>query len=192
MPIWLIILLIAVAILLLTVVIVLSSCASVHIIYDKHIRCYTQFGFIKIRLFRKHKFLKEKFDHYHESDIPSEKVIENNELFYEDIIDLLEEFKELSELLTKHLIDCVTFKISKLDINIGGKDAVAVTFAHNAVVQSVAYFVGFLDEISNIDLSSLKNIVITPNYISQKSHFNASITMRLPILEALKRLYLYI
>lgn len=192
MPVWLIIMLIIIAIAILAIIIFLSSCASVHIIYDNHIKCYTQFGFIKIRLFRKHKFLQERIDHYHESDLPSEKVIENNELFYEDIVDLVEEFKELSELFTKHLIDCVTFKILKFNVDIGGRDAVAVTFAHNSVVQSVAYFIEFLDNISEVDHSTLKNIIITPNYISQKSHFNASITIRLPLLEALKRLYLYI
>lgn len=192
MPPWLIIVLSIIAILAIIVLVIIKSHLDIHITYDSEIRAYAQFLFIKVRLFKKHKYLKERLLSYKESDLPLENVKESNELFYEDIIDLIDEFRDIIEIFAKHLFDCMVFKVVNLNISVGSDDAVSTTFAHTAVSQSVAYLLAYINEISSIDPESYQNVNVIPNYTSRKSHFNTSITIRLPLIEASKRLYKYI
>ena len=174
------------------VIVILKSHLDIYITYDSGIKAYARFLFINIKLFKKHKYLKERIREYKESDLPSEKVKESNELFYDDIVDLISEFKDIIGIFAEHLVECMVFKLVKLNISVGSEDAVSTTFAHTAVSQSVSYLLAYIDEISKIDPASFENINIIPDYISRKSHFDTSIVIRLPLREAFQRLYMYI
>ena len=94
----------------------------------------------------------------------------------------------LNEFFTTVIFDVLNklnIKIVKIHASIGTENAATTAIAHSFAVQSVSYFIGFLDNHSNVDLSRYSDIQITPDFTSRKSWANIKCIIQLHLITAL-------
>lgn len=80
----------------------------------------------------------------------------------------------------------VHFKIVKLKVVIAGENATQTALLYGAVTPVISAILEFFDTISTVNISKNADLLLTTDYLSQKSSFEGKIVIRLNILRYLR------
>ena len=184
MPVWVYI----VGAIILFIALLLSLKVNIIVSYREELAVHLRILFVRIRLFPKKVKLKEKKKKKKEKKTPkpSEEIIPAGEEKELSPVKVVWEIRETVLSLADKCLGGLHFKFARLNIEVGCSDAAKTALVYGTVVQSVAYLLEILGNISNVEISRFSKINVNSNFISQKSRAEGKITLYIRVLSAFK------
>ena len=169
----------------------LSMKVNIVVSYKKELCVFLRVLFIKIRLFPKKVKLKEKKNK--KKTVTEEKTDTEKKPTEEtkktSPVNAIIKTKDLILSLAKKTLGKIYVKFSRLNIVVACEDASKTALAYGATVQSVAYLMEALDNVSNVKVSRFSNINIDSNFISQKSSIEGKVIIYIRVISGIILLF---
>ena len=169
----------------------LSMKVNIVVSYKKELCVFLRVLFIKIRLFPKKVKLKEKKNK--KKTVTEEKTDTEKKPTEEtkktSPVNAIIKTKDLILSLAKKTLGKLYVKFSRLNIVVACEDASKTALAYGATVQSVAYLMEALDNVSNVKVSRFSNINIDSNFISQKSSIEGKVIIYIRVISGIILLF---
>ena len=169
----------------------LSMKVNIVVSYKKELCVFLRILFIKIRLFPKKVKLKEKKKK--KESVKEEKTGTEKKTAEEtkktSPINAILKTKDLILSLAKKTLGKLYVKFSRLNIVVACEDASKTALAYGATVQSVAYLMEALDNVSNVKVSRFSNINVDSNFISQKSSIEGKVIIYIRVISGIILLF---
>lgn len=169
----------------------LSMKVNIVVSYKKELCVFLRILFIKIRLFPKKVKLKEKKNK--KKSVKEEKTDTDKRPTEEtkktSPVNAIIKTKDLILSLAKKTLGKLYVKFSRLNIVVACEDASKTALAYGATVQSVAYLMEALDNVSNVKVSRFSNINVDSNFISQKSSIEGKVIIYIRVISGIILLF---
>ena len=169
----------------------LSMKVNIVVSYKKELCVFLRILFIKIRLFPKKVKLKEKKNK--KKSVKEEKTDTEKKPTEEtkktSPVNAIIKTKDLILSLAKKTLGKLYVKFSRLNIVVACEDASKTALAYGATVQSVAYLMEALDNVSNVKVSRFSNINVDSNFISQKSSIEGKVIIYIRVISGIILLF---
>lgn len=182
MPVWVYI----VGAILLFLALLLSLKVNIIVSYKEELTVYLRVLFVRIRLFPKKVKLREKKKRQKKKVESTAEVLPEEGKKELSPVKVVWEIREAVLSLADKCLGELHFKFAKLNIEVGCSDAAKTALVYGTVVQSVAYLIEILDNISNVEISRFSKINVNSNFISQKSYADGKITLYVRVFSAFK------
>ena len=171
---------------LLFLALLLSLKVNITVSYKQELRVYLRVLFVRIRLFPKKVKYKEEKKHKKKKKEPAPSKPTTEEEAEKPIspVKVVWEIREAILKLSGKAMNKLHFKFARLNIEVGCSDAAKTAIVYGTVVQSVAYLIEILSNISNVEISRFSDINVTSNFISQKSRAEGKITLYIRVFSA--------
>ena len=176
---------------LLFLALLLSMKVNIVVSYKKELCVFLRILFIKIRLFPKKVKLKEKKKKKKETKEEKSEVAEKpaEETKKTSPVSAILKTKDLILDLAAKTLGKLYVKFSSLNIVVACEDASKTALAYGATVQSVAYLMEALDNVSNVKISRFSDINVSSNFISQKSSIDGKVIIYIRVISAITLLF---
>ena len=169
----------------------LSMKVNIVVSYKKELCVFLRILFIKIRLFPKKVKLKEKKNK--KKSVKEEKTDTEKKPTEEtkktSPVSAIIKTKDLILSLAKKTLGKLYVKFSRLNIVVACEDASKTALAYGATVQSLAYLMEALDNVSNVKVSRFSNINVDSNFISQKSSIEGKVIIYIRVISGIILLF---
>ena len=169
----------------------LSMKVNIVVSYKKELCVFLRILFIKIRLFPKKVKLKEKKNK--KKTVTEEKTDTEKKTAEEtkktSPVNAILKTKDLILGLAKKTLGKLYVKFSSLNIVVACEDASKTALAYGATVQSVAYLMEALDNVSNVKVSRFSSINVDSNFISQKSSIEGKVIIYIRVISGIILLF---
>ncbi|MBE6624320.1 MAG: hypothetical protein E7622_01620 [Ruminococcaceae bacterium] len=146
---------------------------------DGRLTAHKKILFLKLQAYPKAKKYKKKSKLKKTTD----QIIDS-----EDPRQILKMIISLREFILKVLLDLldkIKITVIKISASVGTKNATTTALVGSAFLQCAAYFVEFLDNYSNIELSDVSGIDIQPDFLSQKLQVQGELVFYIRVVNAL-------
>ena len=159
----------------------LSVKINLVLVYDNRFSVYIKILFFKIWLFPEKQKKKPKKAKKEKPSGDSKAVAKEKKTEPNKILKILTAMKDTISDFISDFFGKVHFKLLKIYASIGCEDACKTALAYGSVTQSVGYIIELLNNVSNVDMSRSSDIDIRPDFISQKSWFEAHCVLYLRV-----------
>ena len=172
---------------ILLIALLLSLKINLVIAYKGRFSVYLKILFIKIRLFPEKEKKPSKKKQPKKADVApkSDSAPKSKEDKGNSTVSALLDMKDVIFRLTSDLFDKLHFKFIKIHASIGCEDASKTALAYGAAIQSTAYIIELLSNISNVEMSRSSDIDIRADFITQKSWLELNCILYMRVLSIL-------
>ena len=161
---------------------------KLNIILDGELKIYLKVLFLKIRLFpskkkQKKKKPKDKEEKPKKEKKPKEKVAEDGEEKPKpSIFDYIKIICDVVKLFFKKFAKHFHIKLAKIHVRVATGDAASTAILYGAISQSLAYLIATLNAVTRLDGLKRADILIYPDYLSDKFEAKINITFGLRLI----------